>query len=76
MAALLVGALTGVALPLALRGRSAALEGAVVDASQVGAAVVAGLLVSSQQRWLHAWVTFFASLFVASAMAIVVARLT
>ena len=75
LAALMVGALTGVALPLAMRGARASLEGAVVDAAQVAAAIVAGMLVSTRQRWLHAWVTFFASLFVASALSIVVARL-
>ena len=68
-AALVVGLLTGVALPLALHGASASVQGGVVDASQVVGAVVAGFLVSSRQRWLHAWVTFFACVFVAGAFA-------
>lgn len=74
-AALVVGLLTGVALPVALRGTSSSVQGAVVDASQVVGAVVAGFLVSSRQRWLHAWVTFFACVFVAGAFAAAIGAL-
>jgi hypothetical protein len=75
IAALAVGLLTGVALPLALHGATVSVQGAVVDVAQVTGAVVASFLVSSRQRWLHAWVTFFACVFVAGAFAAAVGAL-
>lgn len=75
-AALAVALVTGVVLPVTLRGASSSVQGAVVDTSQVVAAIVAGSLVSSRQRWLHAWVTFFASVFLAGVAAAAVGTLS
>lgn len=68
LAASLVALITGVALPLALAGSGAAVKGMVVDASQVVGALLAAALVSARPRWTHAWVTFFASIFLAGAL--------
>lgn len=68
LAAVAVAVLTGVLVPLATTGVSASSRSAIVDASQVAASLAAGVLVSSRQRFLHTWVTFFASVMLAGAL--------